>query len=111
MTTLAHGPRVAITKRLDALEGLAKRFGPGAANARAVEVYAQARVLIRDLEDLFAEHLPTRIHIGPQVQSIRQRLAAMADLEEHEIPDEKRGHLGVILDAIQMLRKFLPPEG
>lgn len=107
-TALAHEHRVAINKRLDALAGIARRCGDG--NGRALEGYAQARALLRDLEDLFAEHLPTRLHLAEPLPRVRQHLGAMAGLEEHDLPEGSASHLDQVMADIDKMRTRLPPE-
>jgi hypothetical protein len=109
VTTLAHESRVAITKRLDALEALAHRC-QSQANGQCLEGYAQARALLRDLEDLFAEHLPSRIHLAGPLHRVRQHLGAMAGLEEHQFPEGSHSHLDVVLGDLHKVRICLPPE-
>jgi hypothetical protein len=108
-TALAHEHRVAINKRLDALEGLAHRC-QNQAQGQCIEGYAQARALLRDLEDLFAEHLPTRAHLAEPLPRVRQHLGAMAGLEEHELPEGSRSHLDQVMADIHKIRTCLPPE-
>jgi hypothetical protein len=106
-TALAHEHRVAITKRLDALEGLAHRCQ---GQAQCLEIYSQARALLRDLEELFAEHLPTRVHLLEPLPRVRQHLGAMAGLEAHELPDGSKSHLDQVLADLHKMRAGLPPE-
>jgi hypothetical protein len=108
-TALAHEYRVAITKRLDALETIAQRC-QNQAQGQCIEGYAQARALLRDLEDLFAEQLPTRVHLAEPLHRVRQHLAAMAGLEEHELPDGSHSHFDEVRDGIHKIRTYLPPE-
>jgi hypothetical protein len=108
-TALAHEHRIAITKRLDALQGIAHRC-QNQAPGQCLEGYAQARALIRDLQDLFTEHLPTRVHLAEPLHRLRQHLAAMAGLEEEELAEGSRGHFDEVLDGIDKIRSFLPPE-
>jgi hypothetical protein len=108
-TALAHEHRVAITKRLDALEGIAHRC-QAQAQGQCLEGYAQARALLRDLQDLFADHLPTRVHLAEPLPRVRQHLGAMAGLEEHDLPDGSSGHLDQVLADIRKMRTCLPPE-
>jgi hypothetical protein len=108
-TALAHEYRVAITKRLDALEGLAHRCH-SQTQGQCLEGYSQARALLRDLEDLFAQHLPTRMHLAEPLPRVRQHLGAMAGLEEHALPDGSQSHLDQVLADISKMRTCLPPE-
>ena len=108
-TALAHEHRVAINKRLDALEGLAHRC-QSQPQGQCLEGYAQARALLRDLEDLFAEHLPTRMHLAEPLPRVRQHLGAMAGLEEHDLQDGSRSHLDQVMADIRKMRTSLPPE-
>jgi hypothetical protein len=108
-TALAHEYRVAITKRLDAIEAIAQRCQTQA-QGQCIEGYAQARALLRDLEDLFAEQLPTRVHLVEPLHRVRQHLGAMAGLEEQELPEGSRSHLEEVLGGIRKLRSNLPPE-
>jgi|SRR5947209_16663402 len=108
-TALAHEHRVAITKRLEALETIAQRCHKQA-EGQCLEGYAQARALLRDLEDLFAEQLPTRVHLVEPLHRVRQNLAAMAGLEEHELPDASHSHFDEVCDGIKKIRTYLPPE-
>jgi hypothetical protein len=108
-TALAHEFRVAINKRLDAVEGIAQRC-QNQALGQCLEGYAQARALLRDLEDLFAEHLPTRVHLAAPLHAVRQHLGAMAGLEEEELPDGSHSHLEQVLDGIRKIRNGLPPD-
>jgi hypothetical protein len=108
-TALAHEHRVAITKRLDALEGLAHRC-QSQPTGQCLESYAQARALLRDLEELFAEHLPTRLHLLEPLPRVRQHLGAMAGLEEQDLRDGARSHLDEVLADLRKMRTSLPPE-
>jgi hypothetical protein len=111
-TALAHEHRVAITKRLDALEGIAHRC-QNQPQGQCLEAYAQGRALLRDLEDLFNEHLPTRVHLAEPLHRLRQHLGAMAGLEEDEnedLPDGNHTHLEHVLGGIGKIRSFLPRE-
>ena len=108
-TALAHEHRVAITKRLDALEGIAQRC-QSQVQGQCLEGYAQARALLRDLEDLFAEYLPTRVHLAAPLHAVRRHLGAMAGLEEEDLPDGSHSHLEQVLDGIGKMRTSLPPE-
>ena len=108
-TALAHEHRVAITKRLDALEGLAHRC-QSQPTGQCLESYAQARALLRDLEELFTEHLPTRLHLLEPLPRVRQHLGAMAGLEEQDLPDGARSHLDEVLADLRKMRTSLPPE-
>ena len=108
-TALAHEFRVAITKRLDALETIAQRC-QNQAQGQCIEGYAQARALLRDLEDLFAEQLPTRVHLAEPLHSVRQHLAAIAGLEEHDLPEGGSSHFDGVRDGIHKIRTYLPPE-
>jgi hypothetical protein len=109
VTALPHEPRIAITKRLDALEGIAKQV-EGEAQAQSLAVYSQARALLRDLEDLFAEHLPSRLHLAEPLPRVRQHLGAMAGLEEHELAEGVHSHLEQVLADIRRMRAALPPD-
>jgi hypothetical protein len=108
-TALAHEHRVAINRRLDALEGIAQRC-KSPANGQCLDAYAQARALLRDLEDLFAEHLPTRAHLAGPLHAVRQHLGALAGLEAEELPDGSHSHLEQVLEGIGRIRTGLPPE-
>ena len=108
-TALAHEHRVAITKRLDALEVIAHRC-QNQAQGQCLEAYAQARALLRDLEDLFSEYLPSRIHLAEPLPRIRKHLGAMAGLDEYELPEGSRSHVDQVVDDIRKMRSFLPPE-
>ena len=108
VTALAHEHRVAITKRLDALEGIARKC-QGQAQGQCLEAYAQARALLRDLEELFSEYLPTRAHLAEPLPRIRHHLGAMAGLDEDELAEGSRSHLDQILADIRNMRSFLPP--
>jgi hypothetical protein len=108
-TALAHEHRVAINRRLDALQGIAHRC-QNQANGQCLEGYAQARALLRDLEDLFAEYLPTRAHLAGPLHAVRRHLGALAGLEEEELPDGSHSHLEQVLDGIGKIRTGLPPE-
>jgi hypothetical protein len=107
-TPLAHEHRVAITKRLDALESIAQRC-QSQAQGQCLEGYAQARALLRDLEDLFSEYLPGRIHLAEPLPRVRQHLGAMAGLDEYDLPEGSRSHLEEIMADIRRMRTFLPP--
>ncbi len=109
VTALPHAPRVAITKRLEALEGIAKRV-EAEAQAQSLADYSQARSLLRDLEDLFAEHLPSRVHLSEPLPRVRQHLGAMAGLEEHELREGVHSHLEQVLSDIRKMRAALPPD-
>ena len=108
-TALAHEHRVAITKRLDALEGIAHRCH-SQGQGQCLEGYAQARALLRDLEELFAEHLPSRQHLAEPLPRVRQHLGVMAGLEEHEVPEGAHSHLDQVLADLRKMRTSLPPE-
>lgn len=108
-TALPHEYRVAITKRLDALEGIAHRC-QSQAQGQCLEAYAQARALLRDLEELFAEHLPTREHLAEPLPRVRRHLGAMAGLEEEDLPEGSRSHCDQVLTDIRKMRAALPPQ-
>lgn len=108
-TALAHEHRVAITKRLDALESIAQRC-QSQAQGQCLEAYSQARALLRDLEDLFSEYLPSRIHLAELLPRVRQHLGAMAGLDEYDLPEGSRSHLDQVMADIRKMRTFLPPE-
>jgi hypothetical protein len=80
------------------------------AQGQCLEAYAQARALLRDLEDLFSEYLPSRIHLAEPLPRIRQHLGAMAGLDEYELPEGSRSHVDQVVDDIRKMRSFLPPE-
>jgi len=108
VTALAHEHRVAITKRLDALEGIAHKC-QGQAHAQCLEAYAQARALLRDLEDLFSEYLPSRAHLAEPLPRIRHHLGAMAGLDEYELAEGSHSHVDQVIADIRKMRTFLPP--
>ena len=107
-TALPHEHRVAITKRLDALEAIANRC-QNQMQGQCLESYSQARALLRDLEELFSEYLPTRTHLAEPLPRIRHHLGAMAGLDEDELPEGSRSHLDQVISDIKKMRTFLPP--
>jgi hypothetical protein len=101
--------RIAITKRLEGLETIARLMAEGPDN-RSLELYGTARALHGDIEELYGRYVPAPGYNSGAVLRIRKHLSALAGLDEYHLPEGHRGHLVHVLADLKRLRDALDSE-
>ena len=102
-----------ITRRLDAIEGIARRLRSN--DGDAVGLYTSARVLIDEIRD-DAERFPApanigeklvSMRIGEKLVSMRGHLGALAELDRWDLPGGSGQHLTYVLSDCDTIRNIV----